>query len=98
MDVPDAIAEPIQSRDHVRIPRAVSIVPGVEHQPDRGGAGKVKEARDLVRRFDVARAVMMQPRGKTRLRSHGATDRVGSVGEDAPFVAGESHLRRYATG
>src|SRR5262245_5754323 len=72
----NAIAETIQPfKYHGRIvsPRAIQIVPGVEHQADQIWVGAFQKARDLSGRLDIAGAVMVKHSRQASLIAHGAS-------------------------
>ena len=72
MDIPDAFAEAVERRDGVGAAGTVSVVAGVEHQAEGLRIGKFEELGDLVVRFDVAGAVMMEDGLEARLGPHRA--------------------------
>jgi len=98
MDVPHALGEAIESRCNIAILAAgsVVIVAHIEDQPDVARVGQPEEDVNLIRRLDIARAVMMENRSQACLIEDRFGNQICAAGEGLPFGRAQTHFRRDA--
>jgi hypothetical protein len=101
MNVPDAIAETAQPIQHdltIIAAGAVEVVAGIKDQPDQIGVGQVEEASDLLRRLDVARAVMVEGDGQAGGGADGVGNALGPTRKSFPFDGVQAQVGSDAPG
>ena len=96
MHIPNALGELADAIQ--RVAAAKCPVPGVEDQPDKLRIGQVQQALGLVGRLHPGAGVMMQNTAQAGLVAHAPRGVIRALGESAPAVSVQAHVRRDAPG
>ena len=98
VDIPDAVAEAVERGGDFGASGAIGVMAGVEHQADVLRIGQIEKARNLLRRFHVAGAVVMKHGAQAGFGAHGAGEAVSALGEYVPPGGAQSHGGRDPPG
>src|SRR5260221_6918502 len=101
MDMPDALAETLQSildAQAIIAASAIEEVPGIEHQPQQVRVCHVQETSNLFRCLDVPGAMVMKSHLQAGFPAYSPRNTLGSTSEGMPFYRTQTHLRYDAPG
>src|ERR1700726_3306344 len=90
-DTSTKAAQAIQDQLTISAAGAVEIMTGIKHQSKQVRIGHVEEASDLLRRLDIARAVMMERDRQPGGRAYNASNTFCPTSEGCPLDSAQSH-------
>jgi len=80
------------------VPGAIGEVPGIECEHNRFRIVQPEEARDLIRRLDLTRTVVVEGRAQSGFGSNRASDSVRTLGEGPPFGRAQAQFACHPPG